>query len=87
MSSGGMNLCWFQSIDPRGRAEFDNNGPNLTEDIDFVIRTILVRTEGPEEVHSSGIESKARERSEIISSWPSTAVEHALAKANDGSTD
>jgi len=44
MSSGGMNLCLcqFQDIDPRGGAEFDENGPNLAEDIGFVIRTILV---------------------------------------------
>ena len=42
MSSGGMNLGQFQGIDPRGGAEFDRNTPNLTEDIDFEIGTILV---------------------------------------------
>ena len=47
----------------------------------------MVRIEGPEEVQSSGIESKAGERSDIISSWCRVAVEHALAKANDGNTD
>ena len=39
MSSGGTNLGLFQGIDPRGGAEFDENGPNLTEDVNFVIRT------------------------------------------------
>ena len=87
MSSGGTNPCQFQGIDPRGGAEFDENGPNLIEDIDFVIGTTLVRIEGPEEVQSSGIESKAGERSEMISSWCRAAVEHALAKANDSNAD
>ena len=50
MSSGEINLCWFQGIDQRRGAEFDQNGPNLTEDVGFAIRTILVRIEGPEEV-------------------------------------
>src|SRR5882724_11407010 len=68
MSSGGMNPCWFQGIDPRGGAEFDKNSLNLTEDVIFVIGTILVGIKGPEEVQSSGRESKAGERSEIISS-------------------
>src|SRR5882724_5540818 len=84
MSSGRTNPGWFQDIDPRGGAEFDENRPNLTEDVDFEIRTTLVRIEGPEELQSSGIESKGRERSEIISLWHREAVEHALAKANDG---
>ena len=56
------------SIDPRGGAEFDKNGPNLTEDVDFAIGTNLVRIKGPEEAQSSGIESKVGERSDIISS-------------------
>jgi len=67
MSSGGMNLGQFQGIDPREGAEFDRNTPNLTEDIDFEIGTILVRIEDPEELHSSGIESNTGERSEMIS--------------------
>jgi len=87
MSSGGTNLGWFQGIDPRGGAEFDENSPNLTEDIDFVIGTTLVRIEGPEEVQRSGKESKAGERSDIISSWHRVAVEHALARANDGNAN
>ena len=58
MSLGGTNLGWFQGIDPRGGTEFDKNGPNLTEDVDFTIGTNLVGIEGPEEVQSSGIESK-----------------------------
>ena len=49
MSSGGTNLGRFQGIDPRGGTEFDENGPNLTEDIYFEIGTTLVRIEGPEE--------------------------------------
>ena len=57
MSSGGTNLGRFQGIDPRGGAEFDENSPNLTEDINFEIGTTLVRIEGPEELQSSGIES------------------------------
>jgi len=68
MSSGGMNLGWFQGIDPRGGAEFDENGPNLTEDIGFEIRSILVGIKGPEELQSSGIESNTGGRSEMISS-------------------
>src|SRR5882724_9412107 len=87
MSSGGTNPGRFQVIYPRGGAEFDENGPNLTEDVIFVIGTTLVGIEGPDEVQSSGIESKAGERSDIISSWRRAAVEHALAKANDGNAD
>ena len=41
MSSGGMNLGQFQGIDPRGGADFDEDGPNLTEDVNFEIGTIL----------------------------------------------
>jgi len=87
MSLGGKNLGRFQGIDPRGGAEFDENGPNLTEDVSFTIRTNLVGIKGPDEVQSSGIESKVGERSNIISSWCRAAVEHALAKANDGNAD
>src|SRR5882724_8537474 len=87
MSSGGTNPGRFQGIDPRGGTEFDENGPNLTEDVDFAIRTNLVGIEGPDKVQSSGMESKAGERSYIISSWHRAAVEHALAKANDGNAD
>jgi len=68
MSSGGMNLGRFQGIDPRGGTEFDENGPNLTEDVNFAIGTNLVRIEGPEELQSSGIESNTGGRSEMISS-------------------
>src|SRR5882724_7718808 len=68
MSSGGMNPGRFQGIDPREGAEFDKNGPNLTEDINFAIGTTLVGIKGPEEVQSSGIESKVGERLDIISS-------------------
>ena len=52
MSSGGTNPGRFQGIDPRGGTEFDENGPNLTEDVKFTIGTTLVRIEGPEEVQS-----------------------------------
>src|SRR5882724_7887778 len=65
MSSGGTNLGWFQGIDPRGGAEFDKNGPNLTEDINFEIGATLFRIKGPEELQSSGIESHTGERSEV----------------------
>jgi len=67
MSLGGTNLGQFQGIYPRGGTEFDENGPNLTEDVGFEIRTILVRIEGPEELQSSGIESNTGGRSEMIS--------------------
>ena len=53
MSSDGTNPCQFQGINPRGGAEFDKNGPNLTEDINFVIGTTLVGIKGPEELQSS----------------------------------
>src|SRR5882724_2917456 len=56
MSSGGMNPGWFQGIDPRWGAEFDENSPNLTENVDFEIRTTLVGIEGPAELHNLGIE-------------------------------
>jgi len=69
MSSGGMNLGQFQGIDSRGGTEFDENGPNLTEDIGFEIGTTLVGIKGPEEVHSSGMESKYRSISDMISLW------------------
>ena len=59
----------------------------MTEDVDFAIGTTLVGIEGPDEVQSSGMESKVGERSDIISSWHRAAVEHALAKANNGNTD
>jgi len=74
-------------MDPRGGTEFDENGPNLTEDIFWSLTTTLVGSEGPEEVHSSGMEPNTGERSDIISSWHRAAVEHALAKANNGNTD
>ena len=74
-------------MDPRGGAEFDENGPNLTEDVFWALATILVGSEGPEAVQSSGIESNTGERSDIISSWRRAAVEHSLTKANNGSTD
>src|SRR5882672_315798 len=74
-------------MDPRGGTEFDENGPNLTEDVCWALTTILVGSEGPEAVQSSGIESNTGERLDIISLWRRAAVEHALAKANDGNTD
>src|SRR5882672_4760015 len=74
-------------MDPRGGAEFDENGPNLTEDVFWAPTTTLVGSEDPEAVQSSGIESNTGERSDIIYSWRRVAVEHALAKANDGNTD
>ena len=52
----------------RGGTEFDENSPNLTEDISFEIGTILVGIKGPEELQSSGIESNTGGRSEMISS-------------------
>src|SRR5882672_10365424 len=74
-------------MDPRGGADFDENGPNLTEDVFWALATTLVGSEAPEAVQSSGIESNTGERSDIISSWHRAAVEHALTKANDGNTD
>src|SRR5882672_9627864 len=74
-------------MDPRGGAEFDENGPNLTEDVFWALVTTLVGSEGPEAVQSSGIESNTGERSDIISSWCRAAVKNALAKANNGNTD
>src|SRR5882672_6981986 len=74
-------------MDPRGGSEFDENGPNLTEGVFWALTTTLVRSEGPEAVQSSGIESNTGERSDIISSRHRAAVEHALTKANDGNTD
>jgi len=61
MSAG---VQWDESGSvPRYRSkrgtEFDENGPNLTEDVIFAIGTTLVGIEGPDEVQSSGIESKA----------------------------
>jgi len=78
MSSGGTNLGRFQGIDPRGGAEFDENGPNLTEDVSFEIGTTLVGIEGPEEVHSSGIESNTGGILDNISSWRRVVVENTL---------
>ena len=52
MSSGGTHLGRFQGIDPRGGTEFDENSPNLKEDIGFEIGTILVGIKGPEELQS-----------------------------------
>jgi len=78
MSLGGTNPGWFQGIDPRGGTEVDENGPNLTEDVGFEIGTTLVRIEGPEKLHNSGIESNTGGKSDM---------EHALAKANYGNAD
>ena len=86
-SSGGINLCRLCEIDPSRGAEFEENGPNLTEEFGFAIGTTLVGSAGPEDVHNSGIESKIGGRLEIISSWRRAAVEQALAKATDGSDD
>src|SRR5712664_485131 len=55
-SAGGENPCQSQGMDPRGGTEFDENGPNLTEDVFCALATILVGSEGPEAVQSSGIE-------------------------------
>jgi len=46
MSSGGTHLGQFQGIDKRG-TDFDEEWPQLTEDVDFEIGTTLVRIEGP----------------------------------------
>ena len=86
-NSGGMKPCRGKGAEPRGGAAFDENGPNFTEDVGRVIGTTLVRSDGPEDVQSSGIESKTGERLEIISSWRRAATVHALAKATDGNTD
>src|SRR5882672_7611927 len=86
-SAGGVNPCQSPGMDPRGGAEFDKNGPNLTEDVFWALANTLVRSEGPEAVQSSGIELNTGERSDIISLWCRAAVEHALAKANDGNTN
>src|SRR5882724_10834205 len=51
-----------------------------------MIGTNLVGIEGLDKVQSSGMESKVGERSDIIPSWHRVAVEHTLAKANDGNT-
>ena len=75
MSLGGMNPGQFQGIYPRGGTEFDKNSPNLTEDVGFEIGTTLVRIEGPEEVHSSGIESNTGGISDMISSWRRAVVQ------------
>src|SRR5882672_10171696 len=69
LSAGGVNPCQSQGMDPRGGAEFDENGPNLTEDVFWALDTTFVRSKGPEGVHSSGIESNTGERSDIISLW------------------
>ena len=49
-------------------AAFNENGPNVTEDVGHVIRTILVGSDRPADVQSSGIELNTGESSEIISS-------------------
>ena len=67
ISLGGTNLGQFQGIDSRGGAELNENGLNLTEDINFEIRTTLVRIEGPEELQNSGIESNTGGKLEMIS--------------------
>jgi len=82
-----MNPHWSQGIDPRGGAEFDKNGPNLTEDISCALRTTLVGSDGPEEVQSSGMEPNVGERSDIISLWCRAAIKHSQAKASEGNDD
>jgi len=46
VSSGETDPGQIQGIDPRAGAEFDENSPNLTKDVDFVIRTTLVGIKG-----------------------------------------
>ena len=70
-----------------GGAAFDENGPNVTEDVSRVIGTTLVWSDGPADIQSSGSESNMGERSEIISSWRRVATVHALAKATKGNND
>src|SRR5882724_12996578 len=86
-NSGGMKPCRGKGEEPRGGAVFDENGPNVTEEVGRVIGTTLVRSDGPEDVQSSGIESNTGERSEIISLWRRAATVHALAKVTDSNTD
>src|SRR5882672_7379873 len=74
-------------MEPGGGTEFDKNGPNLTEDVRLPSGTTLVRSDGPEDVHSSEIESNTGDRSDIISSWRRAACEHTLAKATEGNND
>ena len=86
-NSGRMKPCWGKGEEPRGGAAFDENSPNFTLDVGYVIGTTLVGSEGPEDVQSSGIESNTEERSEIIYSWRRVVTVHALAKATEGNTD
>jgi len=86
-NSGGMKPCRGKGEEPRGGAAFDENGPNVTEDVGHVIGTTLVGSDGPADVQSSGIELNMGERSEIISLWHRAATVHALAKVTDGNTD
>jgi len=64
MSSGGTSPVGSRYRSKRG-AELMRR-PNLTEDIIFAIADHLGRDRGPDEVQSSGIESKAGERSDVI---------------------
>src|SRR5882724_1802287 len=66
-SSGGMKLCHGKGMEPRGGAPFDENGPNLTEDVGHVIRTTLVRSDGPADIQIPGMESNMGKRLDIIS--------------------
>src|SRR5882672_12729112 len=74
-------------MEPGGGTKFDENGPNLTEDVRWSSRTTLVGSDGPEDVHSSGIESNTGDRSDIISLWQRAACVHTLAKATKGNND
>ena len=74
-------------MEPGGGTEFDENGPSLTEDVGWSSRTPLVGSDGPEDVHSSGIESNTGDRSDIISSWRRVACVHTLAKATEGNNN
>ena len=86
-NSGRMKPCRGKGEELRGWAAFDENGPNVTEEVGRVIGTTLVGSDSPADVQSSGIELNMGERSEIISLWCRAATMHALAKVTDSNTD
>jgi len=81
------NLGQFQGIDPRGGAEFDENSPNLTEDVSFEFGTTLVRIEGPEEYT---VRNRIKDRREVVNDIlmvQQGGCGACLAKANNGNSD
>ena len=80
-SSGEMKPCWGNGIEPRGGEEFNDNGPNLTEDISHIFWTPW-RDPCRYTKFRNGIKHWTKVRYNIL--MVQTTTNHALARATEG---